>query len=194
MMGRASEMEAIVRKGVSTLLVIICVAVWFVRSAQAGTEVTPAVTALGSVYGITRNSLGQPMPNVKVFVHGLQDNDDHDVISGLAGTFVVENLRPGHYELVATNEGLSNPPVTSVDVPAGQTVQADVTAASGAAMAAAKPATQPSSADSAVSDAVAKELEALKARIEQLVDGSRGLARTCHDPLLIFSGRAHPGH
>jgi len=166
-MGRASGMEAILRKGATTLLVTTCIAMWFVCSAQAGTEVTPGLIKLGSVYGVTRNSQGQPLPNVKVFVHGVQDNEDHDVISGLAGTFVVENLRPGHYELVATNEGLSNPPVTSVDVASGQTVQADVTAASGTA-AITQSAAHPSVTDAAVSDAVAKELEALKARIEQL--------------------------
>jgi hypothetical protein len=82
---------------------------------------------------------------------------------------VVENLKPGHYQLVAMNEELANPPLTSVDVAAGETVQADVTAASNAAASAtAKPAAQPSVPDSSVSDAVAKELEALKARIEQL--------------------------
>ena len=159
-------METILRKVVSTLCVIACVAMWFVRSAHAGTEVTPGPTALGSVYGVTRNSHGQPMPKVKIFVHAVEDNDDRNVVSGVAGTFVVENLKPGRYQLVAMNEGLANPPLTSVDVAAGETIQADVTAASGTA--AAKPAAQPGVSDSAVSDAMAKELEALKARIEQL--------------------------
>jgi Putative beta-barrel porin-2, OmpL-like. bbp2/Carboxypeptidase regulatory-like domain len=168
MKGRASEMETILRKVVSTLCVIACAAMWFVRSAHAGTEVTPGPTALGSVYGVTRNSHGQPMPKVKIFVHAVEDNDDRNVVSGVAGTFVVENLKPGHYQLVAMNEGLANPPLTSVDVAAGETVQADVTAASGRAAATAKPAAQPGVSDSAVSDAMAKELEALKARIEQL--------------------------
>jgi hypothetical protein len=169
MKGRAGEMRTILRKAVSTLCAVICVGMWFVRSARAGTEGPPGTTALGSVYGVTRNSHGQPMPKVKVFVHGVEDNDDRNVVSGLAGTFVVENLKPGHYQLVAMNEELANPPLTSVDVAAGETVQADVTAASNAAASAtAKPAAQPSVPDSSVSDAVAKELEALKARIEQL--------------------------
>src|ERR1700726_464552 len=124
-------MTTILRKGVTTLFVIICVSVWFARSAQAGTEVIPGTPALGSVYGVTRNAHGQPLARVKVLVHSVEDNDDRDVISGLAGTFVVENLKPGHYQLVAMNEGLANPPLTSVDVAAGETVQADVTAASG---------------------------------------------------------------
>jgi hypothetical protein len=167
MKGRATE-TTILRKGVSTLFVIICIFVWFAPSAQAGTEVPPGTTALGSVYGVTRNSAGMPMARVKVFVHSVEDNDDRNVISGLAGTFVVENLKPGHYQLVAMNEELANPPLTSVDVTAGETVHADVTAASATATTTAKPATQPSVTDSAISDAVAKELEALKARIEQL--------------------------
>jgi hypothetical protein len=168
MKGRASEMETILRKVVSTLCVIACAAMWFVRSAHAGTEVTPGPTALGSVYGVTRNSHGQPMPKVKIFVHAVEDSDDRNVVSGVAGTFVVENLKPGRYQLVAMNEELANPPLTSVNVAAGETVQADVTAASGTAVAPAKPAAQPGVPASAVSDAVAKELEALKARIEQL--------------------------
>jgi hypothetical protein len=161
-------MTTILRKGFTALLVIICAFVWFAHSAQAGTEVAQGTTALGSVYGVTRNSHGRPMAKVKVFVHSVEDNDDRNVISGLAGTFVVENLKPGHYQLVAMNEELANPPLTSVDVAAGETVQADVTAASSAATTTAKPAAQPSVTDSALSDAVAKELEALKARIEQL--------------------------
>src|SRR5450755_1177382 len=108
MKGRASEMKTILRKGVSTIFVIICVAVWFERSAQAGTEVTPDTTALGIVYGFTRSSQGQPLAKVKVFVHCVDNNDDRDVVSSVAGTFVVEDLKPGHYQLVATNEGLAN--------------------------------------------------------------------------------------
>ncbi len=168
MKGRATEMTTILRKDVSTLLVIICVSVLFARSAQAGTEVTQGTPGLGSVYGVTRNSHGQPLARVKVFVHGVEDNDDRNVMSGLAGTFVVENLKPGHYQLVAVNEELANPPLTSVDVAAGETVQADVTAANGAVTTTPTLTPRPSVTDSAVSDAVAKELEALKARIEQL--------------------------
>jgi hypothetical protein len=121
---------------------------------------------LGSVYGVTRNSQGQPIAKVKVFVHSLEDNADRNVISGIAGTFVVENLKPGHYQLIAMNDELANPPLTSVAIGAGETVHADVTAANGAT--AAKPPAEPNVTTPTVTDAVAKELEALKARIEQL--------------------------
>ena len=160
-------MRSVLRQAIIAVLLTMSMTALRARSARAETAAPPGAAASGTLQGVTRDSLGRALPTVKVFVHNVDGNDDRSVTSNIAGMFVVDNLMPGHYQLVAMNEGLANPPTTSVDVAAGGTVQADVTAASGAATAAAKPAAAPSVTDPA-SSAIEKELAAMKDRIALL--------------------------
>ena len=54
------------------------------------------------------------MPGVQVSVHSVEDNTDRNIVSDHDGTFVVENLRPGRYQLRATKGGLASSSVTTV--------------------------------------------------------------------------------
>jgi hypothetical protein len=63
----------------------------------------------------------------------VEDNTDRNIVSDRAGTFVVENLKPGHYQLKASKGGLASSSVTSVNLAEHQDLRVDMTlvAASG---------------------------------------------------------------
>ncbi len=114
------------------------------------------------------------MPRVTITAHRVEGQVDRTVISGAAGGFGFEGLRPGLYTLTANNEG-PNPPATIVEVSAGKSTQVDVIAANAAAgLDTTAPATTQSAdhsnlaSEPALPPAVARALEAMQARIEQL--------------------------
>jgi hypothetical protein len=92
-----------------------------------GLSSAQAAPGSGDVHGVTVNALGTPVPGVQVLVHGVEDNTDRSIISDRDGTFVVENLRPGRYQLRATKGGLASSSPTIVDVAASQDLRVDMT-------------------------------------------------------------------
>src|SRR3984893_1077494 len=174
--GRTREgMRHAVQNGLVATLFLVGIAVGFASSAHAGTDIAPVVPASGSVSGTTRNVLGEAVPRVKVTVHRLEGDVDRTVISSVAGNFGLNDLKPGHYELMASNEG-ANPPAAVVEVAAGQSAKVDVIAANTAAQPETTVAAGPvpsadrstAVADPALPPAVTRALEAMQARIQQL--------------------------
>jgi len=169
------EMRHAVQKGLAATLLSVAIAVGFATSALAGTDNAPAVPASGSVSGTTRNAVGKAVPHVTVTVHRLEGDVDRTVISSVAGNFGLNHLKPGHYELMAMNEGADSPAAV-VEVAAGQSARVDVVAANTVAHAetTVAPGSVPSAdrstavADPGLSPAVTRALQALQARIEQL--------------------------
>jgi hypothetical protein len=90
------------------------------RSAQAA-------SASADVHGVTVNALGAPVPKAQVLVHSVEDNTDWNIVSDSDGTFVVENLRPGRYQLRANKGRLVSSSVTTVDLAARQDLRVDMT-------------------------------------------------------------------
>jgi hypothetical protein len=84
-------------------------------------------STFGEIRGVTENRSGLPLPEVQVVVHSEEENTDRTVVSGGDGAFVVENLRPGHYQLTASKEGFQSSSVTAVEVAAGQSLRVDST-------------------------------------------------------------------
>ncbi|MGA2982613.1 MAG: TonB-dependent receptor [Terriglobia bacterium] len=101
-------------------LVVLCFWLMGPSSAQAG-------SASADVHGVTINALGAPVPGVQVSVHSVEENIDRNIVSDRDGTFVVENLRPGRYQLRATKGGLASSSVTTVSLVAQQDLRVDMT-------------------------------------------------------------------
>jgi hypothetical protein len=168
-------MRHAVEQGIVSAALIVSVAVGFASRAQARSDNGLAASQSGSVSGTARNVRGEALPRVTITAHRVEGEVDRTVISGASGSFGLDGLKPGHYKLMASNEG-ANPPVTTVEVAAGQSTQADVIAANTAAgpdtgvRSAATPSADRSSiaADPALPPAVARALEAMQARIQQL--------------------------
>jgi Putative beta-barrel porin-2, OmpL-like. bbp2/Carboxypeptidase regulatory-like domain len=173
--GTTRGIGSAVQKGLAAALLIIGIAVSGAPGARAGTDNALLVPASGSVSGTTRNVMGEAVPRVKVTAHRLEGEVDRTVISGAAGAFGLDDLKPGHYKLMAGNEGATSP-ATVVEVAAGERSKGDVIAATATPVpdtsvpvGAAPPANSSTKlTDPALSSALAQELAAMKARIEQL--------------------------
>ena len=111
-------------------LAVLCFLLIGLSSAQAG-------PVSGDVHGVTLNALGAHLPGARVSVHSVEDNTDRSIVSDYDGTFVVDNLPPGRYQLRATKGGLACSSATTVNLAAGQDLRVDMTldAASGSAIA-----------------------------------------------------------
>jgi len=84
----------------------------------------------GAIRGITRDPAGLLLAHVQVVVHAVDGNTERTIVSNDQGAFVVEDLKPGHYELMATKKGLEGRSEATVDLAAHQTLWVDMTLAS----------------------------------------------------------------
>ena len=173
--GTHAGMGHAIRQGMASAVLIVSVAVGLAPRAQAGGDNGLTASQSGSVSGTARSERGEALPRVTITAHRVEGEVDRTVISGASGGFGLDGLKPGHYKLMASDEG-ANPPVTVVEVAAGQSTQADVIAANTAAVpdtpvpAGAAPSADHSTiaGDPALPPAVARALEAMQARIQQL--------------------------
>jgi hypothetical protein len=114
-----------------------------------------AESILGTLHGITAKADGTPIASAQVVIHRDDDGNDLAVISGFDGAFSVPNLKPGRYEIKASRGELHSPTATVV-LAERQDVNVDLALA----------ASTETPAD--ISPALARKLEAMEARIEQL--------------------------
>jgi hypothetical protein len=122
-------------------LVSIAIPLWMALSLAS----VQAQSPVGALHGVTVNADGTPIASAPVTIHGGEDSTAHTIISGFDGAFSVSNLKPGQYEVKANKGELRSLPVT-VDLEAQQDLNVDL---------------------ALVSPAVAKQLDAMKARIRQ---------------------------
>jgi hypothetical protein len=120
---------------------------------------------LGGLHGVTRTDNGLPLPGVQVVVHGVDENTERSVVSNDHGAFLVENLKPGRYQLTASKAGFGSSPVTTVELAAQQSFLVDMTLA---APNGPKGSTDPAPTVTPASDDIAKRVENLEKVIEQL--------------------------
>src|SRR5258708_27089762 len=88
-----------------------------------------AQSTFADLRGVTRDPSGLPLPAAAVTVHSLDENSDRKVTSGDDGSFLIENLKPGHYQLTASKEGFRNSGAINVELSARQSLRVDVTLA-----------------------------------------------------------------
>ncbi len=99
-------------------LAVTCCLLMGISPANAG-------PASAGVRGVTVNALGATVPGVRVSVRSMEDNTDRNTVSDRDGTFVVDNLSPGRYQLRATKGGLASS--TMVSLVAQQDLRVDLT-------------------------------------------------------------------
>src|ERR1700722_14815392 len=109
-----------------------------------------AQSSSGALHGVIAKD-GRPLADAQVVIHREDDNSDVTVTSGSDGAFAVSNLKPGQYAVKAIKAELQSSPAI-VYVAAQGDLKVDLSLAA---------------ADD-ISPAVAKKLEAMMTRIEQL--------------------------
>ena len=82
--------------------------------------------APGVLHGTTLDARGLAVPQVQVTIHSIDENADQVVVSDRQGSFVVGNLKPGHYQLVAAKQGGASSQVTYLAVAAGDDLRFDM--------------------------------------------------------------------
>ena len=114
-----------------------------------------AESPFATLHGVTAKPDGTPIASARVLIRRIDDNTGLTVISGFDGAYSVPNLKPGRYEVKAIQGELQSP-AAAVVLAARQDLKVDL----------ALGATTETFAD--ISPAVAKKLEEMEARIEQL--------------------------
>ena len=90
--------------------------------------------------GITRSVSGLPLPQTWITVHSVNDNVTHNVLSGPNGQYLIFDLRPGRYELIANKSGYSASSQIAVELEPRQNLRVDLTLKAGSAEAEPEPA------------------------------------------------------
>ncbi|MGA9981649.1 MAG: TonB-dependent receptor [Candidatus Sulfotelmatobacter sp.] len=82
--------------------------------------------ATGELRGFTRNIFGEPLPGTQVKVRSDFEAFSLTVVSGWDGSYVIEKLRPGRYEVAARKQGFASVHPTTVVLAAGRTEEQDI--------------------------------------------------------------------
>src|SRR5208283_4086239 len=83
-------------------------------------------STFGSIRGTTLDQTGSFIPQARVILHSVDENTDFTVSSDDQGNFVFENVKPGHFSVVATKEGFAKAIVDKVELAARQDLRLDV--------------------------------------------------------------------
>jgi hypothetical protein len=117
-----------------------------------------AQAKLADVHGVARLG-GVPVTEVSIVVRSLSDNTARVIQSSVDGSFRVDKLNPGRYELIAKMAGSEVASVMTVDLAAEQSLNVDVKLNAPKSAPAADPELPP---------AVAKALKVMQGRIDHL--------------------------
>jgi Putative beta-barrel porin-2, OmpL-like. bbp2/Carboxypeptidase regulatory-like domain len=83
-----------------------------------------------TIQGIAEEPAGQPLAQAQVVVHSVNENTDRRAVTASNGSFLVENLKPGEYQVTAEKEGFARSTTKTIELGPQQKVRVDVTLAS----------------------------------------------------------------
>jgi len=86
-----------------------------------------AQSTFGSVRGAAMDQTGAAIPGARVTLRSLDESTEVTTNSDSEGSFVFENLKPGHYALTAIQEGFSKAVIDQIELDARQTLRVNVT-------------------------------------------------------------------
>jgi len=83
-------------------------------------------STFGSIRGTTLDQTDSFIPQATVTLHNVAENTDFSATSDDHGNFIFENVKPGHYSLLATKEGFAKGIVENIELAARQELRLDV--------------------------------------------------------------------
>jgi hypothetical protein len=86
-----------------------------------------AQSTFGSIRGTVQDASGAVIAGAEVAVHSLDEDFDRKVTTDTSGSFLVENLKAGHYKLTVHSEGLADAVVNSATLDARQDLRIPIT-------------------------------------------------------------------
>src|SRR5260370_33807075 len=100
---------------------ILCLVAGLGHSAALGQDESAAQqAAFGSLRGVTLGPQGMPLATVSVVLNGMSTASERQIVSGADGTFAVEDLQPGPYQITASKEGFRSASPTTVELAENQ--------------------------------------------------------------------------
>ena len=94
-----------------------------VRAIATG-EFAPDGTAM--LHGAVLLTDGKPAPGTHISLHCLDDNSEVSALSNPSGAFLIEGLKPGHYEVKASKEGAGTSAPLRLELASGQDLRSDL--------------------------------------------------------------------
>jgi Putative beta-barrel porin-2, OmpL-like. bbp2/Carboxypeptidase regulatory-like domain len=86
-----------------------------------------AVHAAGQVHGVIQDADGGAVAGAQVVAHNTRENNDRAFASAANGSFVINDLKPGHYQFKAMKRGFADSPVAEQDLTDGQDLTVNLT-------------------------------------------------------------------
>jgi Putative beta-barrel porin-2, OmpL-like. bbp2/Carboxypeptidase regulatory-like domain len=83
-----------------------------------------------TIQGIAEEPAGQPLAQAQVVVHSVNENTDRRAVTASDGSFLVENLKPGEYQVTAEKAGFARSTAKTIELGPQQKVRVEVTLAS----------------------------------------------------------------
>jgi hypothetical protein len=81
--------------------------------------VAAIVQAQSQIHGVVQDAAGSPVASAQVLAHNSEEKTDRTILSAADGSFAIDNLKPGHYQIKATKLGFRDSPVAEQDLVAG---------------------------------------------------------------------------
>ncbi len=85
-----------------------------------------AQSTFGDIRGTTRDPAGLAVPQSAVTLKNLDENTTRSTLADGNGSYLFENLKPGHYEIAALKEGFTKSPTITVELAARQSARIDL--------------------------------------------------------------------
>jgi Carboxypeptidase regulatory-like domain len=86
-----------------------------------------AQSTFGSVRGIVQDNTSASVPDTTVTLHSTDENTDRNVPSDSTGAFIFENVKAGHYTVLAHHDGFADTVLSAIDLHARQDLRLAVT-------------------------------------------------------------------
>jgi len=80
-----------------------------------------------SLHGTVRTAAGLPATGATVLVHNTGGSPDRTIAAGVDGSFATGNLKPGHYQLTASQPGFATSSASSLELAPGQALELTLT-------------------------------------------------------------------
>jgi hypothetical protein len=88
--------------------------------------ISHAQSTFADIRGTTRDPAGLALPQTLITLRNVDENTSRSVVSDDNANFLFENLKPGNYSLVASKEGFSTSPTTTLELVARQSARVDL--------------------------------------------------------------------
>jgi len=107
------------RSSIGALVVVMLATVWWAPIARGQ-------STFGSVRGSVLDQSSLAIPGANVTLHSLDEGTDKTAVSDADGSFLFENLKPGHYKLTAAKENFATSVVDQVELTARQALRLEI--------------------------------------------------------------------